>query len=79
MQQELNNMEYGQEGDDRCVAVTDLMQHTHIRCDKQRGHRGNHHSMVTSGDLHLAKDGHSIRATAWQVEWQDDTRQQRAA
>ncbi len=55
-----------------CGAETDLMQHTHITCTLLRGHRGNHRATVTGADLHLARDGHTIRATAWQVEWLDD-------
>jgi hypothetical protein len=53
-------------------SVSDLMQDTHVRCDLPRGHRGNHHAKVTGTDLHLARDGHTIRATAWQVEWRED-------
>ena len=49
---------------ERCPAETDMMRHTHVRCDKPRGHSGNHHASVTLSDVHLAGDGHSIKATA---------------
>lgn len=57
---------------ERCLAEADLMQHTHVQCDRPRNHTGNHHAMITGNDLHLASDGHTLRALAWQVEWRDD-------
>ena len=64
---------------ERCEAEADMMRHTHVRCDKPRGHAGNHHATITGQDMHLAQDGHSVRATTWQVEWRDEPAPQRAA
>jgi hypothetical protein len=55
----------------RCPAHTAIMQHTELRCEKPRDHAGNHRATMHAGDVHLASDGHSIRATGWPVEWQD--------
>lgn len=54
---------------DRCEATTTIMQHHDIRCDLPAGHQGNHHAHVVGHELYLDKDGHTIKARSWQLEW----------